>query len=74
MTMIHIEKDGKDQTVHIVSLDLLMHDSFVMTFTWPWRPREKGRVNGEGVADSTPEIKKGTLCLLPHQGRRYEKP
>ena len=34
MTMIHIEKDGKDQTAHIVSLDLPMDDSSVMTFTW----------------------------------------
>lgn len=31
MTMIHIEKDGRDQTAHIVSLDLPMYDSSVMT-------------------------------------------
>lgn len=41
MTMIHIGKDGKDQTAHIVSLDLLMYDSLVMTRTWPVQPKEK---------------------------------
>lgn len=41
MTMIHIRKDRKDQTAHIVSLDLLMYDSSVMTCTWPVQPREK---------------------------------
>lgn len=46
MTMIHIEEDGKDQTAHIVSLDLGVEDSSVMTFTWSWQPREKGGVSG----------------------------
>lgn len=41
MTMIRIEKDGKDQTAHIVSLDLLMYDSFVTTFTWPYSNQGK---------------------------------
>lgn len=30
MTVIHIEKDGRDQTARIVSLDPPMYDSSVM--------------------------------------------
>lgn len=52
--MIHIEKDGKDQTAHIVSLDLRVDDSSVMTCTWHRREAE----TAEGVAGSSPEIKK----------------
>lgn len=63
MTMIHIERDGKDQTAHIVSLDLLMDDSSVMTSTWPQQPAEKGRVNREGGAGCSPEIKERPLPL-----------
>lgn len=40
-----MEKDGEDRTAHVVSLDLGVDDSTVMTFTWPWQPREKGGVN-----------------------------
>ena len=56
MTMIHIEKDGKDQTAHIVSLDLPMDDSSVMTFTWHSSQGKKAE-RTEGVAGSSPEIK-----------------
>lgn len=52
MTMIHVGKGGRDPTARIVSLDLLLYDSSVMTFTrLPEEPRGEGRENGEGVAD-----------------------
>lgn len=57
--MIHIEKDGKDQTAHIMSLDLRMDDSSMMTFTWRSSQGKKAE-RTEGVAGSCPEIKKST--------------
>ena len=55
--MIHIKKDGKDQTAHIVSLDLRVDDSSTMTFTWHSSQGRKAE-KAEGVAGSFPERKK----------------
>lgn len=57
MAMIHIEKDGKDQTAHIVPLDLLMDESSSMSCAWPSSQGEKAEWT-EGVAAASPEMKK----------------
>lgn len=69
MTTNPMEKDGRDPTAHIMSLDLPMCDSSVMTGRGH-RSQGKKAERTEGVADSSPEMKKHPLPLPP-QGRTY---
>lgn len=61
MTTIHIERDGKDQAAHTVSLDVLTCDAPMRTSARPQQPEEEGGGNREGGADGSPEVKEPPL-------------